>query len=84
MAERGVPNVAAEQSQAASARQRVGRDLNTIKQRLSGIAHGERLGDHHLAPFGLRAAPTATGYNLLCTSNLTQRVPFFYLKNRSV
>jgi len=79
-----VTHVTAEQSQAASARQRVGCDLNTIEQRCSSIARGERFGHDLLAPFGLRAALTATGYNFLCTSNLTQRVPFFYLKNRSV
>ena len=47
-----VTHVAAEQSQAASARQRVGRDLNTIEQGWSSLAREERLGDHQLAPFG--------------------------------
>ena len=47
-----VTYVAAEQSQATPARQRVGRDLNTIEQRWDSIARGVRLGDHDWHPLG--------------------------------
>ena len=79
-----VTQVAAEESQATSASQGVGSDLNTIEQEWAGIARRERSGHDELAPFGLRAVVTVAGPNLFYTSNLAQRVSSRHRQNRSV
>ena len=79
-----VTQVAAEESQATSASQGVGSDLNTIEQEWGGIARRERSGHDELAPFGLRAVVTVAGPNLFYTSNLAQRVSSRHRQNRSV
>ena len=79
-----VTQVAAEESQATSASQGVGSDLNTIEQEWGGIARGGQSGHDGFAPFGLRAVTTVAGLNFFDASNLAQRVFSYHLQNRSV